>query len=146
MSEAKRPTSQAPFDALPVLPVFSKTIEMWLKYQADLISGIHSTMTEWMDRQQEAVTAAQKAIARMSECRDPADFVKIQQEFWSECMQRTATNTNAFGATMYELTRKTAADIEEAGRAALQHAQDAGTELLKAAGSKPAAKVAEKVD
>jgi Skp family chaperone for outer membrane proteins len=140
MSDTKPSHASAPFEALLAaspLPMVGKTFEVWFKFEADLLASIQATMTELMGRQQEAAAAAREAFVRMAECRKPTEFWKIQQEFWSDCAQRTASNGSAVSATLLEFSRKTAADLETAGRAVMESARESGGELLRAAGSKP---------
>jgi hypothetical protein len=128
---------------VPGLPALAKIADLWLECQVDLLTGAEATMIQWLERQREAADTLGQAIHRMSECRRPEDFMAVQQQFWSDCAQRTASETTAFGSACYELSRKAAADIGDAGRAVMDNVRDAGTTMLTAAGSKPAPKVSE---
>jgi len=129
-----------PFEAMlnaSPLPMVGKMVEAWFKFEADLLAGMQATMSEWMTRQQKAGAAASDVFTRLTECRDPAEFWKVQQQSWADCAQRAAADSSALSATLLEFSRKAAADIEQAGNTVMASAREGATELKQAAASKP---------
>jgi hypothetical protein len=70
--------------------------EPMLKAQADLLTSMESTMTGWLHRRHEAVADTQRLVARLQGNTDPAEFLKVQQEWASSVFIRLADDTAAY--------------------------------------------------
>jgi hypothetical protein len=71
--------------------------------QADLLASIELTMTAWLDRRHEAVLDTQRLVARLSGNTDPAEFLKVQQEWASGMFTRLADDTAAYQSAVLQL-------------------------------------------
>jgi hypothetical protein len=121
-----------------MVPMVTKSVDMWLNWQKEMLSGIETAIAEWAKGQREAAEVARQAFERISACREPMQLLEIQRELMSETMQRTATNAGALGESVVALAKKRTVEIEAASRQLMESARGAGAEMLKAAGSKPA--------
>jgi Phasin protein len=118
---------------------FPNGIEVWLRFQSSLLAGLQSTMLEWVERQQRAAATVQGTLAKLQDCRDPAELVRIQQEFMAACADHASAEAGAFGETLRRLTSETATELEEARRRfAVMQWRDGGARPPAKSGPLPA--------
>ena len=77
--------------------------EPMLKAQADLLASIASSMTDWLHRRHEAVAGTQRLVARLHGNTDPAEFLKVQQEWISGVFNRLAADTAIYQSAALQL-------------------------------------------
>jgi hypothetical protein len=95
---------------------FPNGIEVWLRFQSNLLASMQSTMMEWIERQQSAIATVQTTLAKLKECRDSSELMEIQQQFVASCAEHAGAEAGAFGETLRRLTNETASEFEEARR------------------------------
>jgi hypothetical protein len=86
-----------------LVPVLTAGAEPLLKAQADLLASIEATMTNWLHRRHEAVADTQRLVARLHGNTDPAEFLKVQQEWASGMFTRLADDTAAYQSAVLQL-------------------------------------------
>ena len=64
--------------------------ENWRSAQCELLSGIGAIWADWLKRRREAIDASARALHQMSQCRDIADLVEIQQQWLADSVRRNA--------------------------------------------------------
>jgi len=140
MSEAQRKPAtngDEAFIARSVGPLIAQSAQAWLGYQANLLSGFEAIATDWIKRQRDAFDAMQRSIERMSECRDPLELFKFQQEFFSNCLNRAISDASAFGDRAFAIARDAKAEIANAGRHTMDKSDEGAEESRRGAGGKP---------
>jgi hypothetical protein len=78
--------------------------EAWTTAQCELLSGMETIWTDWLRRQQEAIDASARSLQQMCGCRNPADLVKIQQEWLEGAARRGASDLSALACGSMALT------------------------------------------
>jgi len=78
--------------------------ETWASAQCELLSGIGTIWTDWLRRQQEALDASARSLQQMCECRNPADFAQLQQEWLAGATRRSASDISALACDSMALT------------------------------------------
>jgi hypothetical protein len=79
---------------------------LMLKAQTDLLDGVGTAMTDWLQRQHEAVVDAQRLIAQVQAVSNPAEMLKAQQEWVVGVFQRMNADANAYQASAMQLVEK----------------------------------------
>lgn len=140
MSESQRkPTTSE--DAASIArgtgPFAAQSAQAWLSYQANLLSGFEAIATDWIKRQRDAFDAMQRAIEQMSQCRDPLELFKFQQEFFSNCLSRAISDASAFGDRAFAIARDAKADIARARQHSMARLDESTEDSRKGAEGKP---------
>ncbi len=78
--------------------------EAWTRAQCELASGIGVIWTDWLKRQREAIDASARSLQQMFECRNPADFAQIQQQWIADAARRGAADISALACDAMTLT------------------------------------------
>jgi hypothetical protein len=78
--------------------------EAWTSAQCELVSGIGVVWTDWLKRQREAIDASARSLQQMFECRNPADFAQIQQQWIADAARRGASDISALACDAMALT------------------------------------------
>jgi hypothetical protein len=81
----------------------STSAEPMLKAQADLLASAESTMTDWLHRRREAVADTQRLVSRLHGSTDPAEFLKVQQEWMAGVFNRLAADATAYQSATQRL-------------------------------------------
>ena len=80
--------------------------ETWASAQCEFVSGMGAIWTDWLRRKQEAVDASARSLQRMFECRNPADFIQIQQQWLAEIARRGASDISNLTSESMALTSR----------------------------------------
>jgi Phasin protein len=110
--------------------------EAWLNAQSEILASLETLTQDWLQRRREGIAAASQALEHMSECRDPMEIFRIQQEWFTGAVQRASADASAFNSGFASITRATTSDFEAATRAAtsdFEAATRAATSDLEAA-------------
>ena len=145
MYEAQRKPATSEEEALiprSVGPFVAQGAQAWLSYQANLLSGFEAIATDWIKRQRDAFDAMQRSVEKMSECRDPLELLKFQQEFFSSCLNRAISDASAFGERAFAIARDAKAEIATAGRHKIDKPGEGTEESRKGAVAKPMSRAA----
>ena len=92
----------APGDA--VAAGMLRQAEAWTGAQCELLSGMGAIWTDWLRRQQEAIDASARSLQQMFECRNPADFAQLQQEWLTGTARRSASDISTLACDSMALT------------------------------------------
>jgi predicted lipoprotein len=115
--EAKMNAATSPADAasagLPIGSVFVKGAELWMGTHRELISGIETIVTGWMDRQRHALEASSRSMRKVCDARNIFDLVQAQQEWVSDCFSWTASEIRAVGNDAATISRKAVERLAE---------------------------------
>jgi len=82
--------------------------EAWTSAQCELGSGMGAIWADWLRRQQEAIDATTRSFQQMFECRNPADFALIQQQWLADAARRGASDISALACDSIALTCRVA--------------------------------------
>ena len=112
--------------------------EAWTRAQCELASGIGVIWTDWFKRQREAIDTSARSLQQMFECRNPAEFAQIQQQWIADAAQRGASDISALACDTMALTWWAAAVDRQRRPSALVH----GAERAKSGDDAPVQRVA----
>jgi len=125
-------------------PTVINGVENMLTAQSKLLGSFEEAMSSWMSRRRESLSHVQSLLDRMRNSKDITEVWQAQQEWMAGEARRLAEDASAFSNTMVMFTRTATQEIEETrrvfdktGRMLGKEMEEAGEELLKAAGGKP---------
>src|SRR5438105_4087155 len=72
--------------------------EAWLNVQSEMLASLETLTQDWLQRRREGVAAASQALEHMSECRDPTEIFRIQQDWFTGAVQRASADASAFNS------------------------------------------------
>jgi len=98
---------------LPIGSVFVKGAELWMGTHRELLSGIETMVTGWMDRQCQALEASSRSMRRVCEARNIFDLMQAQQEWVSDCLSWSASEIRAVGNDAATISRRAAERLAE---------------------------------
>jgi hypothetical protein len=98
---------------LPIGSVFVKGDELWMGTHRELLSGIETMVTGWMDRQRQALEASSRSMRRVCEARNIFDLMQAHQELVSDCLSWTASEIRAVGNDAATISRRAAECLAE---------------------------------
>jgi hypothetical protein len=81
-------------------------VEPVLKAQADLLAGVQTILTDWIQRRQGAIVDTQKLVARLGTSTSPADVMSAQQEWVTSTFQSFAADASAIQASAMQLAER----------------------------------------
>jgi hypothetical protein len=91
-------------------------MELWLQWQADLLTSAAPAFADWMARRREGTEAALHALERLCACEDMADASRIQSEWIEGETKRLETDMRVLtGAALLRLRAMTGAAEKAAG-------------------------------
>jgi phasin protein len=138
MQHAKRgkPMSQFPMSN-PFGEIFAHNANLWFATHAELLANVDALTHAWLNRRREGVDSMREAIQQMTECRDPAEMLSIQQDWLSGAFRRASEDVAMLNDRIASMTQKATTDFEKAARKVAEPLHAVGEEMLKAAGDKP---------
>ena len=83
--------------------------ENWRSAQCELLSGIGAIWADWLKRRREAIDASARALHQMTQCRDIADLVEIQQQWLADSARRNALDLSSLACESMALPWRFAA-------------------------------------
>src|SRR5712692_164542 len=135
-----KPTSQFPLSN-PLGEIFAHNANLWFATHAELLTNVDALTHAWLHRRREGVEAMREAIQQMTECSDPAEMLRVQQEWLSGAFRRANEDITALNNGISSLTRKANTDFERAARKVaeppLRVLYPVEEVMLMAAGNKP---------
>ena len=78
-----------------------------------------------------------EAIQQMTECRDPAQMLHIQQDWLSGALRRASEDVTMLNERIATVTQKATTDFEKAARKVIAPLYALGEEMRQVAGNKP---------
>jgi hypothetical protein len=129
-------TSQFPLSN-PVGELFAHNAKLWFATHAELLANVDALTHAWLERRRDGVEAMREAIQQMTECRDPTEMLRIQQEWLSGASRRVTRDIAALNDGIASMTEKTTGDFANAARRVGEPLHALGEGMQKAAGDKP---------
>ena len=93
--------------------VFVKQAELCMGTHRELLSGIETMVTCWMDRQRQALEASSRSMRRVCDARNIFDLMQAQQEWVSDCLSWTAAEIRAVGNDAATISRRAVERLAE---------------------------------
>lgn len=97
--------SETKSNAIPVGSALVKQAELWMGAQGDVLSGVEMMVTGWAQRQRQVLEASFRSMQRMCEARNVLDILQTQHEWFSDCLNWTASEIRAVGNDVPAMTR-----------------------------------------
>lgn len=63
-------------------------IELWLRWQADMLNALAPATTEWIARRRQGTESALRALEQLGNCTDASEYAKIQSDWAQEQAKR----------------------------------------------------------
>jgi len=117
--------------------IFAHNANLWFATHAELLANVDALTHAWLNRRREGVDSMREAIQQMTECRDPAEMLSIQQDWLSGAFRRATQDVAMLNERIASMTQKATTDFEKAARKVAEPLHAVGEEMLKAAGDKP---------
>ena len=117
--------------------IFAHNANLWFATHAELLANVDALTHAWLNRRREGVNSMREAIQQMTECRDPAEMLSIQQDWLSGAFRRASEDVAMLNDRIASMTQKATTDFEKAARKVAEPLHAVGEEMLKAAGDKP---------
>ena len=121
----------------PLGEMFAQNANLWFATHAELLANVDALTHAWLNRRREGVDSMREAIQQMTECRDPAEMLSIQQDWLSGAFRRASQDVAMLNDRIASMTQKATTDFEKAARKVAEPLHAVGEEMLKAAGDKP---------
>jgi hypothetical protein len=138
MQHAKQGKPMSQFSmSNPFGEIFAHNANLWFATHAELLANVDALTHAWLSRRREGVDAMREAIQQMTECQDPAEMLRIQQDWLSGAFHRASADVAMLNDRIASMTQKATTDFEKAARKVAEPLQVVGEEMLKAAGNKP---------
>ena len=128
--------SQFPLSS-PLGEIFAHNANLWFATHAELLANVDALTHAWLNRRREGVEAMREAVQQMTECQEPAEMLRIQQEWLSGAFDRASQDIAALNNGIASMTEKATKDFEKAARTTGEPLKLVGGETLMAAGNKP---------
>ena len=98
--------TEAKSNAMPVGSTFVKQAELWIGAQGDVLTGLETMISGWAQRQREVHEASSRSMQRLCEACNVFDLLQAQHEWFSDCLNWTASEIRAVGNDIPAATRK----------------------------------------
>ena len=86
---------------------------VWMRGQGEALSAMEAVMAAWIGRRREAFDIWSRSLERMWQCRDPVDFIRVQQDWLSDALRLTACDIRVLASAAAPSTRKAAAGVDK---------------------------------
>ena len=138
MPHAKQEKSRAEVPVSnPIGEVFAQNANLWFATHAELLANVDALTHAWLNRRREGVDSMREAIQQMTELRNPADMLRIQQQWLSDALRRASEDIAGLNDGIASMTQKAATNFEKTARKVAEPLHAVSEEMLKAAGNKP---------
>jgi len=121
----------------PITDIFAHSADSWFTAQAGLLADVDALTHAWLHRRREGVEAMREALQRMTGCQDPAEILRIQQEWISGAFRRATDDIATLNTAVSSMTMKATADLERAAAEVTKPLYVVGKEIQMTAGHKP---------
>jgi Phasin protein len=121
----------------PLGEMFAQNANLWFATHAELLANVDALTHAWLNRRREGVNSMREAIQQMTECRDPAEMLRIQQDWLSGALRRASEDVAMLNERIATVTQKATTDFEKAARNVVAPLYAVGEEMRQAAGNKP---------
>ena len=117
--------------------IFAHNANLWFATHAELLANVDALTHAWLNRRREGVDSMREAIQQMTECRDPAEMLSIQQDWLSGAFRRASEDVAMLNDRIASMTQKATTDFEKAARKVAEPLYAVSEEMRQAAGNKP---------
>ena len=121
----------------PLGEMFAHNANLWFATHAELLANVDALTHAWLNRRREGVDSMREAIQQMTECRDPAQMLHIQQDWLSGALRRASEDVTMLNERIATVTQKATTDFEKAARKVIAPLYAIGEEMRQVAGNKP---------
>ncbi len=90
--------------------------EAWTSVQCELFSGMGTLWADWIKRQREAIDLSARSLQRMYECRNFAELMQLQQQWFADAARRGASDLSSWASDAMALTCRVAGAERSAAR------------------------------
>ena len=70
--------------------------DAWMQEQAELLESVQQVSNNWLENRRQSIVATRQALAQLQQCRDISDFVRVQNEWLADTVQRAAYDFDTF--------------------------------------------------
>jgi hypothetical protein len=120
-----------------VVSAATRASDLWIESQARLFEEFDDVARHWLDRRREALDAARQSFEELRNDNSIGGLMRIQQEWVIGSMNRLAADIAELSGAVLNIAQATASRIARATEGAAHESEQAGQELMSAAGSKP---------
>ena len=135
-TKQEKPGTEFPLSN-PLGEMFAHNANLWFTTHAELLANVDALTHAWLSRRRDGVDSMREAIQQMTECRDPAEMLSIQQDWLSGAFRRASEDVAMLNDGIASMTQKAATNFEKAARKVAEPLHAVSEEMLKAAGNKP---------
>jgi len=121
----------------PLGEIFTQNANLWFATHAELLANVDALTHTWLGRRREGVDSMREAIQQMTECRDPAEMLHIQQDWLSGALRRASEDVTMLNERIATVTQKATTGFETAARKVAEPLHPVSEEMRQAAGNKP---------
>jgi hypothetical protein len=121
----------------PLGEMFAQNANVWFATHAELLANVDALTHAWLNRRREGVDAMREAIQQMTDCRDPAEMLHIQQDWLSGAFRRASQDVAMLNERIASMTQKATTDFEKAARKVAEPLHAISEEMRQVAGNKP---------
>ena len=121
----------------PLGEMFAHNANLWFTTHAELLANVDALTHAWLSRRREGVDSMREAIQQMTECRNPAEMLHIQQDWLSGALRRASDDVTMLNERITSMTQKATTNFEKTARKVVEPLHAVSEEMLKAAGNKP---------
>ena len=121
----------------PLGEMFADNAKLWFATHAELLANVDALTHAWLSRRREGVNSMRAAIQQMTESRDPADMLRIQQQWLSDALRRVSEDITGLTTGLSSMTEKATVDFEKAAHKVVAPLYAVSEEMRHAAGNKP---------
>ena len=135
-TKQEKPGTEFPLSN-PLGEMFAHNANLWFTTHAELLANVDALTHAWLNRRRDGVDSMREAIQHMTECRDPAEMLSIQQDWLSGALRRASEDVAMLNDGIASMTQKAATNFEKTARKVAEPLHAVSEEMLKAAGNKP---------
>jgi hypothetical protein len=73
---------------------------------------MEAVMADWMERRREAFDLWSRSLEKVRECREPVDFIRVQQDWLFDALRLTACAVCVLSGNTAASTRKATAGVD----------------------------------
>jgi hypothetical protein len=135
-TKQEKPGTEFPLGP-PLGEMFARNANLWFTAHAELLTKVDAMTHAWLSRRRQGVISMHEAIQQMTESRDPADMLRIQQQWLSDAFRRVSDDITGLTTGFSTMTAKATVDFEKTAHKVIAPLYAVSEEMLQAAGNKP---------
>ena len=92
----------------------ARPLEVWLRWQTDMLAAAESVAIGWFERRREAVEATLETIEKLAHCGDLNEAASIQHKWFDEAVKRVTSDIEALTGHAMALSQEAVAATRHA--------------------------------